>query len=116
MMMEISLENVRFKAFHGVFPEEKIKGNEFIVDLSVEIYWDKKIPDDLDSTISYADLYEIIREEMEKTSDLIETVATRIKKKITERWEQIQGGFIKITKLHPPIQGFQGVASVKLKF
>ena len=117
MTLEISLEGVRFRAFHGVFDFEKVRGNDFIVDLSIRVPWkEENLTDDLSTTISYADLYEVVKEEMNTPRDLIETVATQIRNRICERWPEVIEGFVKITKEKPPIPDFQGKASVRLSF
>ena len=35
-LLTISLNNVRFRAFHGIHPEERQKGNDFVVNMVVE--------------------------------------------------------------------------------
>jgi dihydroneopterin aldolase len=32
-MAEIALEGIEFKGFHGLYPDEKVKGNTFILDI-----------------------------------------------------------------------------------
>jgi dihydroneopterin aldolase len=34
-LLTISLNNVRFRAYHGVYPEERQKGNDFVVNMQV---------------------------------------------------------------------------------
>lgn len=117
MNLEILLTGVSFYSYHGVFNQEKELGNEFIVDLSVTIPWgETEISDDLNKTVSYADLYEIVKEEMEIPSNLIETVATRIRNRIVSKYNVITEGSIKITKKRPPIPGFFGQTAVQLNF
>lgn len=116
MEMEISLNDLRFYSYHGVYAAERSEGNEFIVSVSVRIpYADDKI-DDLDVTISYADLFEIVEEEMNSQQQLLETVALRIKNNLKRKFPQIRGGWIKIEKKRPPIKRMLGTASVKLIF
>ena len=117
MEMTIFLSDLHFYAFHGVMEQERKVGNEFIVDAEVVIsYSENDISDNLESTVSYADIYEIIDQEMKSASDLLETVALRIRKRLLRAWPRIMAGFIKITKTSPPIAGMQGSAGVKLKF
>lgn len=116
-MMTISLEDVMFHAFHGVFSQETSVGNEFSLSLSVHTPVTSQMEDDnLDGTVSYADLYEICRDEMNKTSKLIEHVAIRIAREIKKNFPQVHSGMIRISKLHPPIAGFDGAASVEIRF
>ena len=59
-MFRISLEDCRFHAFHGVLPQERRVGNDFSVSAVVCYTPADILSDNLDSTISYADLYEIM--------------------------------------------------------
>lgn len=117
MEFEISLNNLRFYANHGVLEEETKLGNEFIVDLSVKLLCiEYPFPDELRSTVSYADLYEIVVEEMKQPRKLLENVAYSIVSRIREKYKQVNGGFIRIEKVRPPIPGMIGSASVRLNF
>ena len=74
--MTITLDSLRFYAYHGVGAQERMVGNEFEVTVSVEI--PPVYTDDLSATVSYADIAAIVGEEMAEPSDLIEHVAVRI--------------------------------------
>lgn len=88
--IEIALSDLHFHARHGVFKQENIVGNEFIVALNVRIpFTDGIDDDDLDATISYADLYDIIADEMKRPRKLLETVANDICLRICGKWPQI---------------------------
>ena len=114
-MITISLSDVRFFAYHGVFPQERRVGNEFSVDIDV-IIPEEMIDesDQIKNTVSYADIYDIIKVEMDRPCELLETVLLKIRKRIRDIWPDVKGGKIKITKISPPISGFIGSASVTL--
>lgn len=115
--IEIALSDLHFHARHGVFKQENIVGNEFIVALNVRIpFTDGIDDDDLDATISYADLYDIIADEMKRPRKLLETVANDICLRICGKWPQILSGEITICKSTPPIPGITGNASVSIIF
>lgn len=117
MKFEISLNNLQFYAYHGVFEEERKIGNEFKVSLSVALPCKIEIEnDELSDTVSYADLYSIIADEMKKPHRLLEKVAFEIVKRINREYPEIESGKISIEKVHPPIQGMLGSASVILFF
>ncbi len=116
-LLTVSIEDVIFHAFHGVFPQEAIVGNEFSLSLSVKIRITEGMKlDMLEGTVSYADLYDICLGEMSKPSKLIEHLAIRIVHKIKLEFPEVVEGEIRITKLHPPIAGFDGKASVCMRF
>ena len=115
--IEITLADLRFHSHHGVMPQETKVGNEFIVSVSVRIpYSDEILNDDIDATISYADIYEIVAAEMKSPKKLLETVAARIVHEICSSWTNITGGEITISKSTPPISGITGSAKVRLFF
>ncbi len=115
--LSIAVEDARFYAYHGVFAQETIVGNEFEVSVKVDLLLPKSIKDDnLSETISYVDLYEIISEEMKIPSKLIEHVAYRIVGRIRDRWLMVEHGFVSIKKLAPPIDNFMGSAKVVINF
>lgn len=116
MIFEISIEGAKFYGFHGVDCQETRVGNNFLVDVSVSIPVSHQIDDDITKTVSYADIFEIVKTEMAIPSKLLETVAKRIGEKISVLIPDMKSGYVKITKLSPPIEGCSGAASVKLIF
>ncbi|MBD5357978.1 MAG: dihydroneopterin aldolase [Bacteroides sp.] len=114
---EIILSDLRFYAFHGVMPQETKVGNEFSVTISLRIPYSSGIlNDNLNATISYADVYEIVKYEMNTPRKLLETVAAHICKRITDRWSNVKSGNITICKSTPPIEGITGNAKITLFF
>ncbi len=115
-MSKIFLEDVKIYAYHGVLPEENIIGTNYI--LNAEIHtdlWAAAASDDLNDTISYADINEIIHNEMKISSKLLEHVAGRIITKIGEKFSQISYIKLKITKTSPPMKGEIKGASIELE-
>lgn len=113
----IELEKVRFFAYHGVMPQERIVGNHFEVNLLVKVDFQAAIEqDDLTNTISYADMYDVVKKEMMIPSDLIEHVAGRIMRALRKTWPAIAGIRLKVSKLNPPIPGDVDRASVILNW
>lgn len=122
--MEIMLDDLRFFGYHGVFEQETVCGNEFAVDLKVEypchipsFFSDIQQADErLEDTISYADLYKIVAEEMNKPRKLLETLAVAIAERILKTYPILTKGCVKITKLVAPIGNIDGKTAVKLNF
>ena len=77
---QITLTGLRASAFHGVFEEERLNGQVFIVDVTVELdFAAAAVSDDLALTIHYGELAEEIVAAVESDPvDLIETVAERV--------------------------------------
>ena len=115
-MSKIFLEDVKIYAYHGVLPEENIIGTYYI--LNAEIHtdlWKAAVSDDLNDTIRYADINEIIHNEMKIQSKLLEHVAGRIIAKINEKFNQISYIKLRITKTSPPMKGEMKGASIELE-
>ena len=103
---KIELEEMRFWAFHGCLESEKKKGNLFLVDFTGELdMHDAAASDNLEYTVNYADIYEIIRKEMEISSDLLEHVAGRIVQAIAEAYPEFLRFSVRVSKHNPPVGG-----------
>ncbi|MBL7852486.1 MAG: dihydroneopterin aldolase, partial [Cyclobacteriaceae bacterium] len=106
MTGKISLEGLEFHAYHGVYPHERSSGNKFEVDVLVETNIDPSaFQDDLSGTLNYESLYEVIREEMEKPSKLLERVGQSMATAILDKFPQALSVTITIAKFNPPIGG-----------
>lgn len=102
----IEIEGMEFYAYHGCFTEEQIVGNKFMVDLKIEADCDKaKISDNIKDAVNYQTAYEIVKEEIEQKSHLLENIAHRILEKLFEKLDGIQTASVKIAKINPPLGG-----------
>jgi len=116
MTSKILLENIKIYAYHGVLPEENIIGTYYIINLELHAdLWKAAETDNLEDTISYAEVNEIIHHEMKIPSKLLEHVAGRIINKIHQQFPQINCIKIKITKTNPPMKGELKGASVEFE-
>lgn len=114
-MTNILLEDLKIFAFHGVLPEERILGTYYLVNAMIEAdLWEASRSDDLQQTINYADLNEIIHQEMKVPSKLLEHVAGRIIDAISKKYPQITQISVKITKTRPPMYGEMKGVSISL--
>ncbi len=99
----IYINDLRFHAFHGVMQQERLTGNDYSVDLRVGYdVSSAMLSDDVNDTINYAGLYEIVRQEMSVPSQLVERVAFRIADRISRRYPDVSRMDVKVTKLNPP--------------
>ncbi len=101
---KIFLRNVRFHAFHGVLEQESKVGNDYLVNLALEYDFSAAMETDrLDDTISYAEVYEIVRREMMIPSELLEHVVGRIAHSLFVAYPAIRQLQASITKVNPPM-------------
>ena len=112
----IHLKDLRFYAFHGVLPQEKSVGAYFILNICVKVDVERAaLTDELSDTVSYADIYQIAKEEMQVTSKLLEHVAGRICKRLYQEFSSVEAIDITIEKENAPIgTGAQGLAGITL--
>ncbi|MBX2946479.1 MAG: dihydroneopterin aldolase [Cyclobacteriaceae bacterium] len=115
MTGRVALEGLEFHAFHGVYPHERESGNWFEVDVAVETdFTADAFQDDLSGTVNYEALFRIIKDEMEKPSKLLETVAGQIIDCIFRELPVVQAVELKISKINPPIGGKCKRATVEI--
>jgi dihydroneopterin aldolase len=108
----IRITDWRCRAYHGVYPEEKMAGGEFEVNLEVAYCTDKKISS-LDQTISYVDLIDILSKEMSETRPLLETVAMDTAEAIKQKYPGVVSCTLTIDKLRAPIPGLNGKVGIR---
>jgi len=114
-MALITLTGMEFFAYHGCNPEEQKKGNKFNVDLEFFTSTDEaEKNDDLTKTVDYQKVYDIVKQEMDIKSKLLENVARRILTVLFEKTPAIGSGKIVVSKLNPPLGGNVGKVSVTL--
>ena len=74
----ITVEGIRVFAFHGHLPEEKKLGGHFIVNVWIEADTSEvEKTDDLNDTVDYVKIIEIVKEQMAIRSNMIENPAKR---------------------------------------
>ena len=115
MTTKITLQAMKFYAYHGVLEQERRVGNTFVVDLTLTAPLEKAVQSDqLEDTINYAEVYELTKQEMNIPSQLLEHVAGRICRALRHHFPQIEQIEIRISKLNPPFGGDVHSASVLL--
>ena len=112
----ITLKGLRFRAFHGVLPQERLTGGDFLVTVKVGYPLATAMAsDDVADTLNYAALYDLVTQEMAKPSKLLEHVAGRIAKAIEKAFPQVSSIDLKVTKLNPPMGADCEGAEVEIK-
>lgn len=104
-MDRIIVKGLKIFAYHGVNPEEKVNGQEFIIDAVLNA--DLSVPcksDDLNDTINYAKVVKVIRNAMtDETYDLIERAAEEIADRILSQFEKVEKVEVILKKPHAPV-------------
>lgn len=105
-MSVIAIEKMEFYSYHGCFKEEKEIGTYFEVDFYYSMDTSRaEISDNIHDTVSYLDVYQLIKAEMQISSNLLEHVARRILKTVMAEYAPIEWAKVKIQKMNPPLGG-----------
>ena len=99
----ITVEGIRVFAHHGHLPEEAVLGGHFIVNVWVKSDTDEvEKTDDLNDTVDYVKIIEIVKDQMAIRADMIEVPAKRIVDAILPL-NKVQKVTVEVEKIQPPI-------------
>ena len=99
----ITVEGIRVFAYHGHLPEESVLGGHFIVNVWVEADTSEvEKTDDLNDTVDYVKIIDLVKKLMSVRSNLIEVPAKRILEEIL-LLPRVQKAKVEIEKIQPPI-------------
>ena len=90
-MDKIIVKGLKLFAYHGVNPEEKVDGQNFVLDITAELDTKKaQYSDNVDDTVSYAKIIKTVRAVFtEKRYDLIEAAANRVGVAVMQTYPEI---------------------------
>lgn len=112
----IELNNIHLYAYHGALPQENKVGGWYTLNLQATISnLDSIKSDNLQATVNYAEIYEVVCNEMKIPSQLLEHVCGRILEKLFAKFESIEEIEILLTKDTPPMGGDRLSSSVRIK-
>ncbi len=116
MTSRIELKGMKFHAHHGLYEIEREKGGWFLVDVSFDCHTSLAIDkDEIDGTVNYEEVYNIVKEEMAIPSKLIEHVAGRIHQRIKKEVTGVLKLATKVYKLDAPLGGPLEHVSIQLQ-
>jgi dihydroneopterin aldolase len=113
-MLTIQLHNLIFFAHHGIHEEERLTANTFEVNLDVMYDEKQNTFESIDDTINYVSLYNIVKQEMQIITPLMEKICKEIICKIEKPYPFISEVNISIRKLQVPMENFQGKVGVTM--
>lgn len=116
-MDKIIIKDLKLYAYHGVNPEEKVQGQNFILDIICKL--DLKKPcqtDNVDDTVSYAQIIKLVKKVfVAEKYDLIEKAAQVVADAILDTFGQIEKVKITLKKPEAPIKADFGYVAVEIK-
>ncbi len=96
---------MRFHAYHGCFDFERREGGVYSVSISYTLdITEASQTDDIKDAVDYPKVYDVVRREMETSSNLLEHLAPRIGRAVKAEFPQIEQITVRIEKLRPPMQ------------
>ncbi|MDI6893021.1 MAG: dihydroneopterin aldolase [Bacillota bacterium] len=112
----IILKGMTFYGRHGVLPEEKDKGQPFVVDLVLYLDLEQAaLADDLGCTVDYSRVFEAVRQIVEGDRfDLIEAMARDISEQVMARFP-VTGVRVRVKKPKAPLGGIIQYVAVSMR-
>lgn len=102
----VEVTGIEVFAYHGCMDEEAKLGGKFIVDVKLHTdFMAAAQTDKLIDTIDYVRVREIVVEEMNIRSKLIEHVGHRINTRFLAEFATLKKAITKVRKINPPING-----------
>jgi 7,8-dihydroneopterin aldolase/epimerase/oxygenase len=112
-MGRIHIQGMEFYSYHGLLKEETKIGGRFVVEILIDTDFTRAAThDDIEGTVDYSEVYDLVKAEMDIPSKLIEHVAGRIKTRLLDRLPSIELVEVTVEKIRPPVKGI--MASVRV--
>ena len=118
-MFKIIIKDLKLYGYHGVNPEEKASGQDFLFNVRVALAKDalaagKSFKDDISETVNYSEIIDIIKKiNSKKKYNLLEALAGDLAEKILSFSPLIIKVGVKVEKTNPPIK--ENLSSVGVK-
>jgi len=104
MIATVRISGMAFHAFHGCYAEEREKGGRYSVDVSLDADVAAAAEnDDLNGTVNYEIILDIVKGSMEVPCNLIEHLGWKIFRAIQERFPEARNLEVTVHKLQPPL-------------
>lgn len=102
---KVALKEVRFFSPIGFYDEEQVVGNEFFVNLEVVFPFENSNSEELENTINYEELYQVLVEVMTPKRKLLESALEDILDIVLKKYLFIDSATVSICKVNPPFGG-----------
>jgi dihydroneopterin aldolase len=116
-MAEIALEGIEFKGYHGLYPNEKVNGNIFILDIKAFAPPPRSSDPDQPSLgrhwPDYARIYALAQAAFLEPQDLLEQVISAILVALKQEWPAWTFE-VSLRKTNPPIARAEGQSAIRI--
>jgi 7,8-dihydroneopterin aldolase/epimerase/oxygenase len=101
----IRIVGIKGFGYHGVFESERVKGQDFYVDVDLELDLTRaSISDDVNDTINYSEITDLVLAEITANPvSLIEKLAGIIAERIKSNYPQTRLVRVTVHKPHAPV-------------
>lgn len=113
-MDKLLINDIRLYGYHGVYEEETLNGQPFLIQAELMVEERRTRSEELETTVNYAECYEIIKEEFATPYKLLENLSLAIMDKLFAYDERIKEVKIRIEKIRPPVAGDLASLGVEL--
>lgn len=113
----IEIKGIKSFGYHGVFESENIAGQDFFVDVLLELDLARaSVSDDVTDTVNYSEITDLVVEEItgERVA-LIEKLAGRILDRIKSSYPQVVNVSVTVHKPQAPVNAQVEDISVTIK-
>ena len=116
-MDKIIIKDLKLYAYHGVNPEEKIEGQNFILDIECKADLSKPcMTDDVNDTVSYAHIIKLVRKVFTAEKyDLLEKASQVVADAILDDFDIIKKVKVTLKKPEAPVKADFGYVAVEIK-
>jgi 7,8-dihydroneopterin aldolase/epimerase/oxygenase len=112
----IKLNNIRTFSFHGCLVEESKIGSNYTINLEIKTSLTKSAKsDNLNDTVDYVLLNQIVVDQMAIRSNLLEHVAKRIIDSAMDKIPALDYINVAVSKLNPPIGGDVAMVTIEME-
>jgi dihydroneopterin aldolase len=108
-MLTVSLHGIRILAPYGLYPEEKLTPNEFLIDVDIWLPHNNVEPWPF---VDYTLVNNIVQDAFKKPAELIEELVQRIHNTLRNQIHQAERIRVCIKKMHPPMEADVAYAQV----
>ena len=113
-MVTIELQGIRLHGFHGIYDGEAKTGSPYEVSVKVVYNEGHSRFDNLENTINYVEVLEIVKQQMKVRTPLLEKLADNIIGVMKQQFPFVVEIMVSVFKLEPPVENFQGKLGVTI--
>lgn len=116
-MDKITIKNMKIYGYHGVFPKEQVRGQNFLVDVEMMTDVSKAgNSDELEDTVDYSKTFGMVKNIVENNRfKLIEKLAQCISDEVLAGFEKVCEVTVRVKKPDAPIDGDFDYVEVEIK-